>query len=120
MTDRICRCTHAVRSHEVRAGGQLGCIIHTCNCIDFEEMPAFIFTFGMGYNLRNNYVKISAPDETAAREIFLAVRQNVGDLPDAGRRWAFTYPADSPRTKEMIERHGLTEVNIHTPITGRD
>ena len=81
-------------------------------------MAKFAFTFGGAYNLRDNYVVVEADTYGEAREIFVVQRALAGELPDSDRRWASQYYEDEiPR---LIERHGMTEVPIDTPITWLD
>lgn len=81
-----------------------------------EPITGWIFTFGQGYNLRDNFVRVNIPDEIAARDHFIAFRSHVGDVEQAELRWATCYPVPG-LGDEVIEQHGLTEVPISTPIT---
>lgn len=81
-------------------------------------MARFAFTFGVAYNLGNNYAVVEADSWNEARETFVAARAAAGELPDSGRRWSTQYFEDE--IERLIERHGLTEVPIDTPIRWRD
>ncbi len=81
-------------------------------------MAGYGFTFGRAYNLRDNYVLVEAPSESEAREIFTTARSLAGRLRDSHLRWAFCYPEQ--QMLEIAERHGLTPVDITTPIDWYD
>lgn len=83
-----------------------------------DEQTEWIFTFGRAYNLRDNYVRVSAPSYDEARATFVAARALAGELKDSHRRWAFQYPAS--KADEFEQKYGMTEVPIHTPIRWAD
>lgn len=75
-------------------------------------MSRFYFTFGLGYNLRSNYVVVEAETELDARAAFVAARSAVDGY--NGRLYAFDY--DEAEFLPQIEQYGLTEVPIDAPI----
>lgn len=87
-----------------------------------DQVTRWAFTFGQGYNLANNYMVVEADYEDEARAIFVKARRGrgVGVLAaDAHHRWAFMYPMDD-RFDEQVERFGLSEVPLDTPIDFRN
>lgn len=79
------------------------------------DVTAWIFTFGQGYNLRNNYVRVEAGSEGEARLAFVTARRDLGVLDGADHRWSFQYP-DNDETHAMLDRYHLHQVQIDTPI----
>lgn len=75
----------------------------------------FFYTFGLGYNLRNNYVVVEAENAREARAKFQAARAEVDGM--EGRLYAFDYT--EAEFAPQIEQYGLTEVPIDTPIWER-
>lgn len=78
------------------------------------KLECFCFTFGADHryyrghdllSLRNNYVKIVAPDEGEARKLMHCVR---------GSKWSFCYPEKV--FEPQIERWGLTEIDLDDVI----
>lgn len=67
-----------------------------------NSMPEFIFTFGYGYNLRNCFIAIRAPDEGKARHVMVE---------HYGLKWAFCYTS---RDAAGVDRFDLTEVPLGT------
>lgn len=66
-------------------------------------MPTFYFTFGQGQKLKDNYVKIEAPDRRQARDAMVNAY---------GMRWAFDY--SEKEFDGQPEEFRLTEVPIGT------
>lgn len=70
-------------------------------------MKSFYFTFGFGHfcrehgTLRNNYVRIEAPDMEAARKIMFAKRDN---------KWAMSYTEEE--FLPQIEEYSLQEIPL--------
>lgn len=87
-------------------------------CLDcdeqIEEATRWAFTFGIGTNLRNNYVVVEAATEREAIHQFLAGRVDANQNP---HWWAFVYPFDDTFAKQ-IRDYVLTPVPIDTPVTG--
>lgn len=75
-------------------------------------MSRFYFTFGLSYNLRNNYVVVEAENGQEARAAFRAARADLDDMD--GRLYAFDY--DEAAFAGQAEQYGYTEVPIDAPI----
>ena len=82
---------------------------------DERPMQRFYITFGVGYDLRNNYQVVEAADETEARRIAAGVLPRT---PSGAALYAFMY--DEARFAGQPEKYGLTEVPLGTTPHGRD
>lgn len=69
---------------------------------DLPKLKTYIFTFGLGTELKNKYVKIEAQCEADARAIMVSYY---------GQMWAFCYDSEEAAG---VQRFKLTEVALGT------
>lgn len=68
-------------------------------------MEKFYFTFGIRQSLlANRYVVIEAENYEAAREIMVE---------SFGTKWAFQYPEEKWREKNIEQKYNLVELNVN-------
>lgn len=68
-------------------------------------MEKFYFTFGIRQSLlANRYVVIEAENYEAAREIMVE---------SFGTKWAFRYPEEKWREKNIEQKYNLVELNVN-------
>ena len=68
-------------------------------------MKKFYFTFGIGQSLlANRFVKIAAESYDEAREILVE---------SFGTKWAFQYPEEEWREKNIEQKYNLVELNVN-------